>query len=132
MRTMAGSPEAWGGRCSGPWLAACVRAGIFLILTFSKLFLKLTRPKVFFHPVTPLPASARVARQAHAVARQLCHAGEAERAKVTWPRDCRATCNGAAALLRHPAWRDSTGPTDVSRPPFFLLLPLPEPSTPRP
>jgi hypothetical protein len=117
----------------GPGCAVRAKRTIFLILTFSKLILKLTPAKYYLHPVTPLAAPGGVAWQAsfavpHAEARQGCHASQAWHEGQTWARACRATCSSTAALPRHPAWRGSVETTGPARPPFFFLLPFFSPS----
>jgi hypothetical protein len=117
----------------GPGCAVRAKRTIFLILTFSKLILKLTPAKYYLHPVTPLAAPGGVAWQAsfavpHAAARQGCHASQAWHAGQTWAQACRATCSSTAALPRHPTWRGSVETTGPARPPFFFLLPFFSPS----
>jgi hypothetical protein len=102
---------------------------IFFNFNFFKLFIKLTPGELYLHQMTTLAVPADVARQlafvaSHAAARQLCHAGEARRAEATWAQACRTTCNGAAALPCHVAWRSRDGPRAAPRLPFFLLLPF--------
>jgi hypothetical protein len=95
--------------------------GFFLILTFLKLFIKLTPGKHYLHQVTPFAMSGGATDFVvpHAAARQGCHGGEERRAEQTWARACRVTCTAAAALPRHPAWRgrgESTAPPLSSSP----------------